>query len=53
MLMVRVRAHMQADGEPPEELLEAAEKACEAFDSALRHSDAVMHKYLALAKQQT
>ena len=38
---------LQADDDPPEELLEAAERACEFYDNAISNTDALRQQYLA------
>ena len=39
--------YVQAEEDPPEELLEAAEKACEIYDGAIKSTEALQQKYLA------
>lgn len=41
----------QAGEDPPEELLEAAENACEAYDGAIRNTEAMSQKYLEFCSQ--
>ena len=41
---------LQADDDPPEELLEAAERACEFYDNAIRNTDALRQQYLAFCE---
>ena len=41
---------VQADDDPPEELLEAAERACEFYDNAIRNTDALRQQYLAFCE---
>jgi hypothetical protein len=42
---------LQADDDPPEELLEAAERACEVYDNAIRNTDALRQQYLAFCEK--